>query len=230
MSTAAIEAVSKRMIHLPGGPIRLRDERRRSNWRVEVAPFAIDPYAVTVGLWEAVTGEARGAEPRVPVTDVSWNDAVRFCNRLSEQLGLRPCYSHGDDSDARDVRWDRSADGLRLPTEAEWEQACRAGSAEPRYGPLDAIAWHEGNSGGRIHEVGTREPNAWGLYDTIGNAWEWCWDVYDPEVYGPYRVFRGGGWADAPRGCRASCRRRSHPTFRIDDLGFRLARNLVAPR
>jgi len=76
-----------------------------------------------------------------------------------------------------------------------------------------------------LHDVGTKQPNAWGFHDTIGNAWEWCWDVYDARVYGPYRVFRGGGWCDKPRACRASCRRKSHPTYCIDDLGFRLARS-----
>jgi sulfatase modifying factor 1 len=68
-------------------------------------------------------------------------------------------------------------------------------------------------------------PNAWGLYDMLGNVWEWCWDVYDAEVYGSYRVFRGGGWFDERWSCRASVRRRSFPTFRLDDLGFRVVRN-----
>jgi len=75
--------------------------------------------------------------------------------------------------------------------------------------------------------VGTKRPNAWGLYDMLGNVWEWCWDFLDEEVYRSYRVFRGGGWADERWSCRASCRRGSHPTFRIDDVGFRLARPLA---
>ena len=120
--------------------------------------------------------------------------------------------------------WDLTADGYRLPTEAEWEYACRAGTTGARYGELDAIAWHRGNSAGRIHKVGAKEPNAWGIHDMLGNAWEWCWDLYDSEVYGSYRVLRGGGWSDEHWSCRASVRRRSHPTFHIEDLGFRVAR------
>ncbi len=222
-----VDAIPDRLVHLPGGRLLLRDERNQVSWPVEVDAFLLDPYPVTRELYEAVLGELPGppGAARVPVTEVSWSDAVRFCNRLSTRRGLRPCYRHGDDREARDVVWDRSADGFRLPTEAEWELACRAGTTGPRYGPLDDIAWYEANAGGHAHEVGTRLPNAWGLYDMIGNVWEWCWDVYDPQVYGPYRVFRGGGWADVPRGCRASCRRRSHPTYRIDDVGFRLARS-----
>jgi formylglycine-generating enzyme required for sulfatase activity len=218
------------MIRLPAGEILLRDERKKTNWAVSVEAFWLDPFPVTRELFQAVQAELPSlpGPARAPVVDVSWNEAIRFCNRLSQQRGLRPCYRHGDDPHAHDVVWDRDADGYRLPTEAEWEHACRAGTSEPRYGPLDDIAWHEGNAGGHAHEVGSRLPNAWGLHDMIGNVWEWCWDVYDPEVYGPYRVFRGGGWADRERACRASCRRRSHPTFHIDDLGFRLARTADA--
>ncbi|PWW24068.1 sulfatase-modifying factor enzyme 1 [Geodermatophilus normandii] len=75
----------------------------------------------------------------------------------------------------------------------------------------------------RPHPVGGRQPNAWGLHDALGGVWEWCWDRYDPEVYGSYRVLRGDGWFDEHWSCRASVRRRSHPTLRIDDVGFRLA-------
>ena len=123
------------------------------------------------------------------------------------------------------MAWDEDADGYRLPTEAEWEYACRAGSDGPRYGPLEEIAWYRGNSGGRSHEVGGKRPNAWGFHDMLGNVWDWCWDLYDPEVYGTYRVLRGGGWFDEHWSCRAGVRRRSHPTFRVDDVGFRVARS-----
>ncbi|WP_047870960.1 SUMF1/EgtB/PvdO family nonheme iron enzyme [Nocardiopsis sp. RV163] len=175
----------------------------------------------------AVAADTPGAAgPRTPVTEVSWLDAVRFCDLLSRAEGLEPCYSGGDGPDALDVVCDWNAGGYRLPSEAEWEYACRAGSSDVRYGELDEIGWYRSNSGGGARDVATRAPNAWGLYDTIGNVWEWCWDVYDPAVYGPYRVFRGGGWNDHPRGCRAACRRKSHPTLRVDDLGFRLARSM----
>ncbi|MEV6230460.1 formylglycine-generating enzyme family protein [Saccharopolyspora shandongensis] len=215
------------MIAVPGGEIVLRDEGTKTNWPVEVGDFLLAAHPVTRELYRAVTGDAPAspAGPRTPVTEVRWQDAVRFCNLLSEAAGRHPCYSIGDDPDAREVTCDWSADGFRLPTEAEWEHACRAGTSSVHYGELDEIAWYRGNSGGEVHEVATREPNAWGFHDMIGNVWEWCWDVYDPAVYGPYRVFRGGGWYDPPRGCRASCRRKSHPTLRTDDLGFRLARS-----
>lgn len=138
---------------------------------------------------------------------------------------MTPAYRlRGDDEG---VEWVASADGYRLPTEAEWEHARRAGTTDARYGPLDEIAWHRGNSHEQIHNVGSKQPNAWGLYDMLGNVWEWCWDVYDAEVYGTYRVLRGGGWFDERWSCRASVRRRSHPTFQIDDVGFRIARSTV---
>ncbi|MEV5753184.1 formylglycine-generating enzyme family protein [Actinoallomurus sp. NPDC052308] len=215
------------LMDIPGGQVMLRDEGTKRSWEVEVTAFRLAAHTVTWDLYREVRGEGpvADARPRTPVTDVSWREAVEFCNRLSRAAGLRPCYSGGDDVDGQDVVWDRDADGYRLPTEAEWEYACRAGTTGVRYGELAEIAWYRANSGGVVHEVGAKKPNAWGLHDMIGNVWEWCWDLYDPAVYGPYRVFRGGGAHDRTWGCRASSRRKSHPTFRIDDLGFRLARS-----
>jgi formylglycine-generating enzyme required for sulfatase activity len=216
------------MIAVAPGQVTLSDRRTQRQWSVELEPYEIGAFPVTQARYALVTGEwpsaAHGA--RLPVEGVSWWDAVRFCNALSRREGLTPVYHlHSGDED---IEWDRSADGYRLPTEAEWEHACRAGTTGPRYGPLDEIAWYRGNSQERIHEVGGRQPNAWGLYDMLGNVWNWCWDIYDAEVYGTYRVLRGGGWFDEHWSCRASVRRRSHPTFRVDDVGFRLA--LTGPR
>ena len=212
------------LVDVPAGGITLHDRGSQKNWRVEVLAFCLAPHPVTRSLYASVRGQVLAGRPRTPVTDVSWLDAVRFCNRLSESAGLVPCYSVGDDPDGLDVVWDRSADGYRLPSEAEWEHACRSVSTGVGPEDLDVIAWHRGNSEGGPQEVGLLEANTWGLYDTLGNVWEWCWDLYDPRVYGPYRVFRGGGWNDLPHACRASVRRKSHPALRVDDLGFRLAR------
>ncbi|MCZ8518283.1 MULTISPECIES: formylglycine-generating enzyme family protein [Paenibacillus] len=214
------------MVNIPAGEVPLRDDRIQRTWTVPVNSFWLAPVPVTRELYCSVMSMTAGTpgEPQVPVTEVSWHEAVSFCNRLSQRSGLQECYLVSQDGES--VAWNRDADGYRLPTEAEWQYACKAGTGGYRYGELDEIAWYQENAGGRAHEVGLKRPNAWGLYDMLGNVWEWCWDLYDVQVYGSYRVFRGGSWAEEARGCGATCRRRSHPTFRIDDLGFRLARSL----
>ncbi|OQS15591.1 sulfatase-modifying factor protein [Nocardia donostiensis] len=213
------------MIAIPPGQVTLSDRRTQRRWSVALGPYEIAAFPVTQELYALVTGSSPSvtAGAQMPVESVSWWDAVRFCNALSERDGLTPAYHVA--ADGENIRWDTSADGYRLPTEAEWEHACRAGTTEPRYGPLDEIAWYRANSGEQLHEVGGKQPNPWGLYDMLGNTWDWCWDLYDPEVYGSYRVLRGGGWFDEQWSCRASARRRSHPTLRIDDVGFRLVRS-----
>ncbi|GIF76252.1 formylglycine-generating enzyme family protein [Asanoa siamensis] len=213
------------MVDLPAGSVTLADRRTQRRWTVDVAAFRLAAFPVTQAEYAGVTGawpSAAARGERLPVESVSWLDAVGYCNALSSACGLAPAYGIA----GADVTWDRASPGYRLPTEAEWEYACRAGTTGPRYGPLDEIAWYRGNSGERIHEVGGRRPNAWGLHDMLGNVWDWCWDVYDAEVYGTYRVLRGGGWFDEQWSCRASVRRRSHPTYQVDDVGFRVARTL----
>lgn len=210
-------------VRIDKGSIRLRDDRKGTNWAVELAPFRILATPVTQAHYSNAMGEnpslVTGAD--LPVETVSWLDAVQFCNQLSMEEGYEPFYVI--DRDAFTASHNSNARGYRLPSEAEWEFACRAGSHTPRYGDLDDIAWYAENSGGSAQPVGTKRPNGFGLFDLLGNVWEWCDDLYDAEVYGPYRVFRGGGWSDAARGVLATNRRRSHPTFAIDDLGFRVA-------
>lgn len=215
------------MVTISAGEVALRDDRIKKTWTVAVDSFLLAPVPVTVELYcSLLRKEAElNFEAQAPIVEVSWNDAVLFCNLLSQQSGLQKCYSISNDGETVICNWE--ANGYRLPTEAEWQYACKAGTTGYRYGELEEIAWYQENSVERIHEVGKKLPNAWGLYDMLGNVWEWCWDLYDAEVYGSYRVFRGGSWAEKARGCGATCRRRSHPTFRIDDLGFRLARSLV---
>lgn len=214
------------MTKIPAGEVGLRDDRIKTAWTTRVDSFMLAPVPVTKELYFTIlqkTAEPND-HPHAPVVNVSWYDAISFCNLLSRHSGLKECYAVSDGGES--VVWDREADGYRLPTEAEWQYACKAGTEGYRYGELNEIAWYHDNSAGMVHEVGQKLPNAWGLYDMLGNVWEWCWDVYDAKVYGSYRVFRGGSWAEEARGCGSTCRRRSHPTFRIDDLGFRLARSL----
>jgi formylglycine-generating enzyme required for sulfatase activity len=218
------------MIAVPPGQVTLSDRRTQRSWSVELAPYRLGAFSVTQALYARVTGlrPSSADGDQLPVEGVSWWDAVRFCNALSRHEGLTPAYSapfEGGDVEGGDVHWDTAADGYRLPTEAEWEHGCRAGTPGPRYGPLDEIAWYRDNSQERVHDVGGKRPNSWGLHDMLGNVWDWCWDVYDAEVYGTYRVLRGGGWFDEHWSCRASARRRSHPSYQVDDVGFRVARS-----
>jgi len=213
-----------RMVDIPGGEAELRDDRTKQSWKTDIKPFRLGQYPVTMQLYVDLTKKSQLllADANKPAVSISWNEAIYLCNLLSQQAGLQECYTVSED----EVVYHEDATGYRLPTEAEWQYACKAGTTGYRYGELDQIAWYSENSGGKLQEVGRKEPNAWGLYDMLGNAWEWCWDLYDPNVYGPYRIFRGGSWAEEARGCGATCRRRSHPSFCIDDLGFRLARSI----
>ncbi|MCB9545790.1 MAG: formylglycine-generating enzyme family protein [Myxococcales bacterium] len=195
------------------------DERPQHPVRL-TAPFWLADVPVTQAVWQAVMGDnpAHFQGPDHPVENVSWDDAQRFITAAS-----RP-----------GLTW-------RLPTEAQWEYACRAGTATPRYGDLDAVAWWTGNSGGQTHPVGRKQPNPWGLYDMLGNVWEWCADwayrryettlQVDPAgpAGGSSRVYRGGSWLGSARGVRAAYRFGRSPGYRNQDLGFRLSRGQAAP-
>jgi formylglycine-generating enzyme required for sulfatase activity len=194
---------------------------------------------VTRRMWATVWGEEPPPldQQRLPVERVSWWDAVAFCNAMSLSAGLTPCYSfeHGA------FRWDRTADGFRLPTEAEWEYAARAGSTTAyctgdAVEDLHGVAWYGANSGEQLREVGLRDPNAWGIRDMHGNVWEWCWDwfgPYDPAdavdpsgpADGTERVLRGGSCRRPAAHCRSAHRYFSFPSNHGRSLGFRVVRS-----
>ena len=199
-------------------------------------PFSLGEAPVTQALYEAVMGEnpSHFEGERCPVETVTWYDAVRFCNRLSEREGLQPVYRIA----GMGVTWDRSAGGYRLPTEVEWEFAARGGEKHLYSGAdeIDDVAWYSRNSGGQTHEVGGKQANAWGLHDMSGNVWEWCWDwfgeyqlgvVEDPlgPSTGTDRVLRGGSWINVPRNARVADRYKLDSGYRNRNLGFRIARS-----
>jgi formylglycine-generating enzyme required for sulfatase activity len=217
-------------------PDRDRDENQHQVTLTQ--GFLMSATEVTQAQYEAVMGsnpsEFKGASR--PVEQVSWYDAVKFCNALSEREGLTAAYNVSGE----DVTWNRDADGYRLPTEAEWEYACRAGTTTRFHSgdddsDLELVGWYDGNSGLETHDVRTKQPNAWGLYDMHGNVWEWCWDWYgdyggnatDPA--GPrsflIRVLRGGGWYYNAQSCRSALRFSNFPDDRYSFNGFRVVRS-----
>lgn len=199
------------MTDITPGTVELHDARRDIRRTVKLEAFSISRCTLV-----------RNGSDR-PMSSMTWLEAVDLCNRLSSAHGLQSAYTIND----RWVRWNVRADGFRLPTEAEWEYACRAGTAGPHYGDLREIAWTSLDGIDGPQPVRRKQPNAFGLYDTLGNVWEWCWDYLDPARYGDYRVFRGGSWADPPWSVRASTRRGSAPDAAVEGTGLRLARGAV---
>ncbi|MBO1268593.1 formylglycine-generating enzyme family protein [Arthrobacter cavernae] len=208
------------LLSLPGGEIELRDARTGRSNAVTLTAFQIGRTAVT---W-AEFGAPRygsGRSPHAPAHGLTWFDVIEWCNAASVAQGLTPAYARS----GRKVEWDVAADGYRLPTEAEWEYACRAETAGPHYGPLDEVSWTALDGLSAPTDVALKAPNDLGAYDMLGNVWEWCWDYADPARYADYRTFRGGGWADDAWNVRASVRRGSAPDAVLEDVGFRVARS-----
>lgn len=221
-----IEDDSFQLVKIQPGAIQLNDDRIKKKWTVEIKAFYLSKFLVTQELYFKITGTFPSAfkGDKSPVESITWIEAIDFCNRLSIKNGLNPCYKISKENKA--IEFERNQNGYRLPTEAEWQYACQTNTTQIRYGELEEIAWFKANAQNETHQVGLKKPNEWGLHDMLGNVWEWCSDIYDEEVYGSYRIFRGGGWSDTERGVMATNRRRSHPeVFKIDDLGFRIARN-----
>ncbi|HCP46331.1 MAG TPA: hypothetical protein DIU15_09830, partial [Deltaproteobacteria bacterium] len=243
------------MVGIPSGSFPMGCAEGKSGCGTDESPvhsvtlthaFWMSATEVTQGQWQALMGN--NPSPFVscgsdcPVDSITWLEALSFANALSAAEGLAECYSVVGDSVSINSSTGSPYDctGYRLPTEAEWEYAARAGAESLYAGGNEAadVAWHSGNSGGASHPVGTRQPNAWGLYDMSGNVWEWIWDLYDSDYYdvspgtnpegpssGSVRVIRGGSWDD-DSSCVTVCNRDSYgdPNQQSDFLGLRVTR------
>lgn len=180
-------------------------------------PFYLGKYEVTQAQWKQIMGNnpSKFVGDDLPVDSVSWKDVQTFIQRLN---------------DAGDPFF------YRLPTEAEWEYACRAGTTGKYAGNLDAAAWYFDNAGGKTHPVGKKAPNAFGLHDMHGNVREWCQDWYDDFYYkkgptddptgptnGLWRVIRGGSYLANSAACRSAVRYKLDPELKLDSVGFRIA-------
>jgi formylglycine-generating enzyme required for sulfatase activity len=212
------------MVLVPGGWFEMGSNRGNDDegpvHRVWVDTFLMDRYEVTQDQYRQLqlSDPSRFQGEGLPVEQRTWIDAIRFCNERSYEEGLELCY------DEETLECDFEANGYRLPTEAEWEYAARAGTTTPYFFGSDphrlgSYAWTEQNSNGSTQEVGTRRPNPWGLYDLYGNVAEWVHDYYGEAYYqtspernprgpadGEFRVLRGGGWSDGAESIRSSHR------------------------
>jgi len=257
------------MVSIPAGTFIMgspTSEANRESYEtqhsVTLSGFKMSKYLVTQEQYQAVMGNNPSGfssnpqnletQGKRPVEQVSWYDALVFCNKLSIKEGLTPAYSisgktnpaeWGTVPTGSNATWNAvvivvGSTGYRLPTEAQWEYACRA-KTTTAYNTGNTISdntgWYESNSGGTTHEVGKKPVNAWGLHDMHGNVWEWCWDWYDSYSSGAQtdpmgassgtdRVVRGGGWNISAEWLRSAFRNGIYPSGSSDALGFRLVR------
>jgi formylglycine-generating enzyme required for sulfatase activity len=221
--------------------------------QVTVGSFYMGKYEVTQKEWYEVMGTTirrqwdmvyknwsiYGEGDNYPMYYVSWFDAIEYCNKQSQKEGLTPAYTISDSGDDRTATWNRSTKGYRLPTEAEWEYACRARTTtayNTGANISDNTGWYEDNSGDTTHPVGQKPANAWGLHDMHGNVYEWCWDWYDDYPSGAQtnpagassgseRVIRGGSWGSTAPYVRSASRFDDTPPSQYGGVGFRVVRN-----
>jgi len=242
------------MVYVPGGEFMMGANNGNPDeapaHKVKLSAFAIDKYEVTQELFEKVqlpNPSHWNESPKKPVERVRWRDAKQYCNERSALEKLKPVYNE------KTADWDPdfSANGYRLPTEAEWEYACKAGTDGPfDFGQADKlrqVAWFADNAEEKTHAAGQKKPNRWGIFDLYGNVSEWCEDVYSPTYYkespandpfGPpspgkdvKRAMRGGSWKSSSEMCRSTFRQGqktgdTDACFYTDYCGFRCVRRI----
>ncbi len=249
---AAIQTITTstgiEMVRIPGGSFIMGsdsgDDDEKPAHSVTVSGFYMDRFEVTQKSFERLMGTnpSKFKDPANPVERISWSAAIKYCNMRSAKENFAPCYN------LQTLECNFAADGYRLPTEAEWEYACRAGStAAYSYGDnpadLPAAAWLKSNAEQTTHAVGQKQPNRWGLHDMHGNVAEWCNDRYAEKQYaqsngdnphgpatGDERILRGGSWRTGPQRCRSSARAAETPgladvCFGYEAYGFRCVRS-----
>jgi len=234
------------MVAIPAGEFLMGDAKGDDTTpvhKVYVGAFYMDKFEVTQEFYKKITGKNPSRHPgeKNPVERVRWREAIAFCNVRSQAGRLQPCY------DIPTSRCDFSANGYRLPTEAEWEYACRGGTTQSYYfgdddRNLKSNAWFKDNANRSTHAVGQLLPNPFGLCDMAGNVWEWCNDWYQVDYYekspadnprgpdqGEKKSLRGGAFTSKPDNCTSAARNCDDPGFAdacvaSDDFGFRCVR------
>ena len=242
-----------KMVLVEGGTFKIltKDVKNKISCTVKISSFEISKYEVSVADWKKYcqeTGHEMPSKPTwgwnddFPITNVTWKDAIQYCNWLSKEYNLKPVYSRAGDTYICNFE----ADGYRLPTETEWEFAAKGGNNSKQFiysggNDLELISWYSKNSKKSPRPIGTKLANELGIHDMSGNVWEWCWDWYSPVYYktdkrenptgpikGVYRSIRGGSWDSSNLDYLTTTNRLHDKPYNTNAFyGFRVAKSVA---